>query len=147
MAGMYFPQTKTFPNGPVLIQSTDATSYNQILNSMGGWVYLVSKIYLNAQSLSQLLQGIFINQFDVNGNIAAFQQIIAIDPYQYQNSLKFRLSKDNVVLNGRASLSFTILPNETLQMILYTKALQSGSYMPPLDIYTDDIFKGYAKKI
>lgn len=147
MAGTYLPITTPLPNGAVSIQSADTTSYSQILNSMGSWVYLIKEVYIKSNNLSQLLQPLFFNQYDVNGTLNAFNQINAVDPYQYQNSLNFRLAKQNVILNGRTSIATVIEPNETVFLILRTLALENANYLPPSNFFTEDIFENYAKQI
>ena len=58
MAGIYSPSVTTYPDGVVTVASTDGTTYNQIITSMGSFIYGVSNMYINANDGSQLLQPI-----------------------------------------------------------------------------------------
>jgi hypothetical protein len=110
----YIPTVTTFVSGVVSVSSTDGTSYATILNSMGSYVYLVQNLYMKANSNAQILEGFAVEQYDVNGYIKSFNQKPAIDPYQYQKSLFFKLVKENIVLNGQTTFDMNILPNEVL---------------------------------
>lgn len=147
MSGIYTPITNNYSNGVVSVQSTDGTTYNEIINSMGSWVYLVDEMYMKTDTINQLLSPLYFNQYDVNGTLKSFNQINAVDPYQYQKSLVFDLVKENVILSGRTSLSATIGANETIFMILYTRVLQNADYLKPTNFFNDDFFKDYAEQV
>lgn len=148
MAGIYFPTTQTYPNGIVTVSSLDATSYNALINSMGSWVYQIKNIYLKANQLSQFTNPIFFSEYDVNGTRQSFFQITPVDPYQFQNALNFDLTKDDVVLNGRTTLSMTLEPNETLFLVIRTKALTNKLYLQGKDTFFNDfIFGNYAEEL
>jgi hypothetical protein len=136
----YLPTITTYTNGVVTVTSTDATPYSSILNSMGSFIYGVREMYLKANSNSQILQNYQFNRYDVNGMLQSYVDVPAIDPYQIQSSLFFKLSKSNVVLDGRTNLDFTILPNETLYIILYTTQLANRDLVPRTNIFNNDFF-------
>lgn len=148
MAGIYFATTQTFPNGVVTVSSLDATSYNSLINSMGSWVYKINTIYLKANQLTQFTNPILFNEYDVNGTRQSFFQIMPVDPYQFQTSLNFNLTMDDVVLNGRTTLSMTVNPNETLFLVVRTKALTNRMYLQGKDTFFNDfIFGNYAEEL
>lgn len=147
MAGIYSPTVTNYPNSVVTVRSTDSTTYNQIINSMGSFVYGVNKMYINANDGSQLLKPMAFTQYDVNGVIQQYSQIVTVDPYQYQNSSFFDLAKDNVVLNGRNSLTFDVLPSENISLIFYTEEIANRDYVNPTNFFNDDFFTDYAEEI
>jgi hypothetical protein len=140
----YIPTVTTYSGGVVSVISTDGTSYQSILNSMGSFVYGVDGIYLKANSNAQILEGFSIEQYDVNGYIKAFSQKPTIDPYQYQNSTFFKLSKENVILNGQTLFDMTILPNEVVFMNIYVEELTMRDYLSGNSAFDNDFFKNFS---
>jgi hypothetical protein len=148
MAGIYNPTIQTFPNGVVNVSSLDATSYNALTNSMGSWVYKIKTMYLKTNQLEQLSNPILFNEYDVNGTRQSFFQVMPADPYQFQTALNFDLVMNDVVLNGRTTLSFTINPNEVVFLVVRTEALTNKLYLQGKDTFFDDIiFRNYAKEL
>ena len=118
--GIYTPTISIIPDGVVSVISTDATRYSSIVNSQSGFSYKINKTYLNTTNVNQLFQPYQYNRYDVNGNIDAFTENVLIDPYQYISSMFFKPIKDNVILDGRTGMAFSILANQTIQMVIYT---------------------------
>ena len=133
--------TKTsYPNSVVSVTSTDSTSYPTLLNSMGSFVYGIRELYLKADDNSQILQSYKFNRYDVNGTLQSFYEVPLIDPYQYQSSIFAKIQKNDVYLDGRTNLNFSILPNETLYMILYTNQIANRDFVPATDFFNDEFF-------
>ena len=130
----------TFPLNVVSVISMDSTPYFMIQNSMGSFIYGITELYLKANANSQILQSYKFNRYDVNGTLKSFFEIPVIDPYQYQSSLFVNMQKDNVYLDGRTNLAFTILPNETLFLILYTNQIANRDFVPATDFFNDEFF-------
>ena len=134
------PTTTTYPDNVVSVISTDRTPYYMIQNSMGSFIYGLTEIYLKANNNSQILQSYKFNKYDVNGTLESFSEIPTIDPYQYQSSLFAKIQKDNVYLDGRTNLAFTLLPNETLFLILYTEQIANRDFVPATNFFNEDFF-------
>ena len=145
MAGIYSPSVTNFPEGVVSVVSTDNTSYSTVVQSMGSFNYGISSMYVSSNDSSQLMQPMTFVQYDSNGNIQKTNQIIPVDPYQYQSSSFFDLSKENIVLNGRTSLTFPVLSSENVSVVFYTKDVANKDFLPPTDFFKDDFFTGYAE--
>jgi hypothetical protein len=139
----YIPTVTTFVSGVVSVSSTDGTSYATILNSMGSYVYLVQNLYMKANSNAQILEGFAVEQYDVNGYIKSFNQKPAIDPYQYQKSLFFKLVKENIVLNGQTTFDMNILPNEVVYINVYTNELSLKDYLDGNSAFDIEFFKSF----
>jgi hypothetical protein len=117
---------------------------------MGSFYYGVGEIYLKANDNSQILQSYQFNRYDVNGTLESFVQIPAIDPYQFQSSIFVKMVRENVVLDGRTNLDFSLLPSETLYMILYTEQLANRDLVPRTNFFNNDffnIFNDYKEEI
>lgn len=147
MAGVYIPITTTYTNNVVEVVSTTRTTYEQIINSMGSYVYGIDSLYIKTNSSSQLLETLKFLQYDSNGTLKAFSQVTPVSPYQYQNSAIFELTKENVVLNGRVSLSTKILPNEEIFLNLYVDELKNSDTLPKNDFLDDSFFTDFLNEI
>ena len=141
--GTVLATTTTFNNGAISVVSTDGTPYESILSSMGSFVYGVDKVYLKANSNSQILNGFKVEQYDVNGYIKSFEQKPTIDPYQYQKSVFFKMTKENVVLNGQTTFDLNILPNEVIYMNIYVNQLALRDYLSGNSAFDNDFFKNF----
>ncbi len=139
MAGIYTPTTTFYPNGVYTISSNDATPYFVIQNSMGSFLYGIFYIYLQSNSPDQLLQGMNFRTYDVNGDVKSFINTTTIDPYQYQNSLFVKPISDDIVLNGRTSINFNLLPTETVNFVFYVNQT-ANSYLLKEPSFFDDYF-------
>ena len=139
MAGIYTPTTTFYPNGVFTISSNDATPYFVIQNSMGSFLYGIFYIYLQGTSPEQVLQPISFRTYDANGEIKSFINVTTIDPYQYQNSLFVKPISDDIVLNGRTSINFNLLPTETTNFVFYVNQT-SNSYLLKEPSFFDDYF-------
>ena len=137
---IYIPTITTFVNGVVTVASIDATPYSSIIQSMGSFVYGIREMYLKANSNNQILETYQFNRYDVNGTLESYVDVPTIDPYQFQSSLFLKLAKDNVILDGRTNLDFTLLPSETLYIILYTSQLANRDLIPRPNFFNNDFF-------
>jgi hypothetical protein len=141
--GTVVATTTTYTNGVISVLSTDGTSYESILNSMGSFVYGVDGIYMKANSNSQILNGFKVEQYDVNGYIKSFEQKPTVDPYQYQKSVFFKMAKDNVVLNGQTTFDINVLPSEVIYMNIYVTELALRDYLSGNSAFDNDFFKNF----
>jgi hypothetical protein len=137
---IFAPTITNYPNGVVTVASNDTTPYSSIVQSMGSFMYEISEMYLSANDNSQILQSYQFSTYDANGTLQSFVDVPTIDPYQFQSSLFFKLAKDNVVLNGRTSLDFDVLPSESLYIIMYTKQLANRDLVPSTNFFNIDFF-------
>jgi hypothetical protein len=148
MAGIYAPIITNYPNGVVSAISNTGTSYEQILNSMGSFVYGVNSMYIQANNVQQILQPLKFSQYDVNGTLQSYSQVVAVDPFQTQSSINFDLAKDNVVLQGRTTLDTQLLANEKLNTILYVDETSNKAILGGGDVFSqDDFYKDYSKEV
>lgn len=137
---IFIPTITTYVNGVVTVSSTDSVPYSSIINSMGSFIYGIRGMYLKANSNNQILQSYQFNRYDVNGTLESFVDVPTIDPYQFQSSLFLKLAKNDVVLDGRTNLDFTLLPSETLYIIIYTSQLANRDLVPRTNFLNNDFF-------
>lgn len=149
MPGNYKPNVEFFAEGIVSVRSVDNTSYQEIEQSLGSTIYACEKVYVKTQTREQLLQPIYFQKYDANGNKQAFSEIIVIDPNQKQNSLDIPLEKHNVVFDGQATPSVVILPLQTVNMYFFVKASSpSIDFLRENTMFTEqDFFKNFNDRI
>lgn len=145
--GIVVATITNYPNGAISVISADGTSYESILNSMGSFVYGVNEVYMKTNSNSQILKGFKVEQYDVNGYIKSFEQKPTIDPYQYQKSVFFKMTKENVVLNGQTTFDLSMLPNEVVFMSIYVNELTLRDYLSGNSAFDNDFFKNFTNVI
>ena len=149
MPGIYKPLIEFFPTGIVTITSVDNTTYDEIQASLGSVVYFLRTCYLKTQTREQLMQPIFFQKYDANGNKQKFSEIISIDPNQMQNSLNLELEKHKVVFDGQAFPTVNILPWQTVNLY-FSVEKSSGKidYLTEKTIFsTNDFFKKFSDQI
>ena len=100
--------------------TTPVVSYNQILASLGTFVYGGEFIYLYSNSLQQIGKPFGYSHFDANGNKINTYLPFTIDPYQFQNAKYYETNPDEVVLDGFSSLSFLFGAGNTLFFKIFT---------------------------
>jgi hypothetical protein len=95
------------------------TTYTQLKNSLGQFVYNVFTVYLFSTLLNQI-KGLFnYSKYDSSGNQNLQSILSVISPYQYQPSIYVDTSQKNLILDGRDFVRFNMLPNSNLQIKLY----------------------------
>lgn len=102
-----------------------AVTYQEFLNSLGQFVYWLEVYQMQCNSINQLQEELEYFIYNVDGTI--FRQTIVpnVDPFQYAVSLRNNVKDMGIILNGQSSIAFTILPNETIQLILCTKQVSN----------------------
>jgi hypothetical protein len=115
-----FGVTVTSNTTPAIrVTVTGNTTYAQLKNSLGQFVYNVYNVYLFSSLLNQI-KGLFnFSKYDSNGNQNLQSILSVISPYQYQSSIYIDTSKKNLILDGRDYVRFNMLPNSNLQIKLY----------------------------
>lgn len=139
----YIPTTTFFPNNVVTLVSADVTPYDSIIESMGSVAYGISEMYINASNINQILQPYRFNKKNPNGNIESYTFTPSIDPYQYQSVVKSKLKTDNVVLDGKTAFDFPMLPDEFMNVVLYTNKASVKSLVPETKFFSSDFFSLY----
>jgi len=154
MAGIYTPIINFYPNGVYTISSNDATPYFVIQNSMGSFLYGIYSMYIKSNTSEQLLQGLNFRTYDANGDIKSFINTNTIDPYQYQNSLFVKPISKNIVLNGRTSINFNLLPIENVNFTFFVNQISNSDFLKETGFLDDYFFKqqheylnGFVKEI
>ena len=103
---------------PMVSITSDNVTYQQILSSLGTFVYGVEFIYLAAETFSQISVPFNYLHFDSNGNQIQTYLSFDVDPYQKLPSKYYNTNSTEIVLDGFSALTFDLEPNS----VLYFKA-------------------------
>ena len=104
-------------------------NYNQIVASLTTFNYAAQFFYVASTSCDQVGQIYYYTDFDAFGNQVNHSLPFTIDPYQSQCAAYFYPEKEIVTFNGNSSLSFTMLPGQTLFLKIYTNTEFLGNLM------------------
>ena len=125
-------QSNTTP--AISVTMSGNTTYTQFKQSLGQYVYKVQRTYLYSSNLSQIQNVFQYMKYDSNGN-QNFQSIIsAISPYQNQSSIYLELQDKNLIIDGRDSVKFKMLPNTALQVKFYVYRISSGDGLDEMGV-------------
>lgn len=136
-----FSPTITTNTTPAIINTlTGNTTYTQFKNSLGQYVYLVDKVYLNTDTLAQIQGNFLYSKYDSGGNQNLQSVLSSIDPYQSQNSIYIETKDKNLVIDGRDYVRFKMQPNTNLQIKLYCERISNAD---TLDLNGMNNFKAF----
>lgn len=133
MAGTYAPTITTSPTPLIEGNSVSDTPYDEVVASLAANVYVCDNLQIQASSVPQLNQLIYVNEYDSNGNLQTHTITPDTDPYQYQTSLKVYFEDEGLILNGQTSLDVDLLGLSSTQLDF------DNSQFDPSD--TEDIIK------
>ena len=108
---------------------------------MGSYLYGITYIYLQSNTPEQLLKGLNFRTYDVNGDVRSFLNTTTIDPYQFQNSLFVKPIASDIVLNGRTSINFNLLPSENVNFVFYVNQMANSYLLKEPSLFDDYFFK------
>ena len=117
--------------------STPNITYNQLINSLGTFVYGSDFLYLSSTTYKQINQPFFYTHFDASGNQISTYLAFAIDPYQDQPSIYYETNPDEIIFDSFSSLTFTLYAQE----LVYFKMFDLIEYMgADLEKFGDNAF-------
>jgi hypothetical protein len=102
---------------------TGSTTYAQFKNSLGNFVYEVDQTYTYSPNINQIQGNYRYSKYDVNGNQNQQTILSTIDPYQSFNSLYTDTSDKDLILDGRDTIKFNLLPNTYLSVKLFSNRI------------------------
>jgi hypothetical protein len=104
-------------------------SYQELVNSLSQYNFLLRQIFLQALSFGQVMQPLSWMSYDSNGIKRYSPTIPAVDPYQYQPTILLDITPENVLLDGRSQLSFNLLASETVRFTVFAEKNYLSDYL------------------
>lgn len=114
------------------------TTYQQILASLGTYVYGANFIYLAATNYSEINQAVFYNHFNAFGESVSESLPFQTDPYQSQPTIYYQGDEETLVFDGFSSMKFNVQPNSTIFLKFYMTISYVGS---PLEKNSKNAFQ------
>lgn len=121
--------TITSLSTPAVSASSSGISYNELINSLGYYNFLVQEFFLQSLNISQLQQTFMFETYDSNGTQYIRPMANYVDPYQKQASLYVGAKQESVLINSRTSINFPLLSLESLSMQVFAKENYIGDYL------------------
>jgi hypothetical protein len=118
---------------PLANVSSPTVSYNQILQSLGTYIYGAEFIYLATNTYTQISQPFQYNHFDSNGNQITTYLPFTVDPYQNQPSIYFETNPDEIVLDGFSSLTFNLEPNNIVYFKTFVLVTSTSGFLDDIN--------------
>lgn len=137
------PVSPTIINAPAGLSVTcpfviGGVTYQQILQSLGTYVYGANFIYMAATNYSEINQAVFYNHFNAFGESVSESLPFQTDPYQSQPSIYYQGDEETLVFDGFSSMTFYVQPNSTIFLKFYMTISYVGS---PLEMSEKNAFK------
>jgi len=105
--------------------------YEDVRRSLGDYVYRTFMFYLASANFNQLAGVFLYTKYDANGTKTSSNLVPFISPYQPQKTLFFDVSSQPVIIDGRNSFQFTMLPLTTLKFKMFSKQDSVGQFVKP----------------
>lgn len=125
-----FPVTITVESTPPVEVFGTFIPYEDILNSLGSFYYLIERIFIEALigGVGQGNQPLQFNRYNANGLVGQVVISPAINPYGKQAVIMVDVSEYELVADSRLIMSFDILPLAAIRFTFYTKrgSIQEG---------------------
>jgi hypothetical protein len=137
-------QGGTFSLGNTLVQSLSPLPIDQMLNSLTGYTYMVTSLYLWSQEIDQLTTPYYYGSKQVNGDKYLIPFTPVIDPYQ-PNKIALQTQEiDTFVIDSEAVLAFDLFANSAIS--LEFEVVQMGSQELLKGALSGALQKEYAMK-
>ena len=140
---VHTPTSQVFANGVVTISSLDGTDYASILESLGSKQYIITDIYVQSNSVAQILEHLGFFKYDTNGNIEDKKVVPTVDPNQPQLSLNIDFKTKGYILDGKLYIDYAIQPNEQVNFYIGNITAGNSDYLPETDFFDNDFLKTY----
>lgn len=133
-----FPVTITVQNTPPIEAFGSNISYDELINSLGSYYYLLEKIFIETYTVSQANEPMSFSKFNVDGSKRFDVVSPNIDPYGRQTAVLTDVSEFNLVMDGQLDFSYIIFSMSWVRFTFFTKR---GYVSEGLDKYSISNFK------
>lgn len=95
------------------------STYQQLKNSLGDYVYKIERAYLYSPILQQIQGAFKYSKYDSDGKQNLQSVLSVISPYQTQSTIFIDTIDKNLIIDGRDYVRFEILPNSFILIRLF----------------------------
>lgn len=137
-------QGGTFSTNNTLVQSLSPLPIIETLNSLTGYTYMVTSLYLWSQEIEQLTTPYYYGSKQVNGDKYLIPFVPVVDPYQ-RNTVALQTQEiDTFIIDSEAVLAFNLFALSSIS--LEFEFIQMGSTELMKGALMGTLQKEYAKQ-
>lgn len=124
-----FPTITINSNAVGVTTNSSSLTYEQLISSLLWMAYDVKKLYITASSFDQVSEQLTIRKLTQAGQTVIDNFPIFIDPEQFLPAVYLDVSNKELIIDNLTTLSFTLLPNASVQFDFYVEAVSFNSLL------------------
>jgi len=125
---------------PIDVSTGTQLTYEQITTSITTNNYNTNFFYAQSVNCNQVGQVFTYNDSDIAGNSTVNALPFTLDPYQKQCAVYYYPPENLVTFNGTNSLNFTMLPDTTLNLKVFSSSTSPSQILDEITGYKDNTF-------
>jgi len=125
---------------PIDVNTGTQLTYQQVTESITTNNYSTNFFYAQSASCNQIGQVFTYNDSDIAGNGTVTALPFTIDPYQRQCSVYYYPPENLISFNGTSSLNFTMLPDTTLNLKVFSSSTSASQILDEISGYKNNTF-------
>jgi len=125
---------------PIDVSTGTQLTYEQITTSISTNNYNTNFFYAQSVNCNQVGQVFTYNDSDIAGNGTVNALPFTLDPYQRQCAVYYYPPENLVNFNGTSSLNFTMLPDTTLNLKIFSSSTSPSQILNEITGYKDNTF-------
>ena len=125
---------------PIDVSTGTQLTYEQITTSITTNNYNTNFFYAQSVNCNQVGQVFTYYDSDIAGNSTVNALPFTLDPYQKQCAVYYYPPENLVTFNGTNSLNFTMLPDTTLNLKVFSSSTSPSQILDEITGYKDNTF-------
>lgn len=125
---------------PIDVTTGTQLTYSEITQSISTNNYNTNFFYAQSVNCNQVGQVFTYNDGDIAGNLTITALPFTIDPYQRQCAVYYYPPENLVSFNGTSSINFTMLPDTTLNLKVFSSSASPSQILDEITGYKDNAF-------
>lgn len=125
---------------PIDVSTGTQLTYEQITTSISTNNYSTNFFYAQSVNCNQVGQVFTYNDSDIAGNGTVTALPFTLDPYQKQCAVYYYPPENLVSFNGTSSVNFTMLPDTTLNLKVFSSSTSPSQILDEITGYKDNAF-------
>jgi len=125
---------------PIDVSTGTQLTYEQITSSISTNNYSTNFFYAQSVNCNQVGQVFTYNDSDIQGNGTVTALPFTLDPYQSQCAVYYYPPENLVSFNGTSSVNFTMLPDTTLNLKVFSSSTSPSQILDEITGYKDNAF-------
>jgi hypothetical protein len=132
---------------PVSVEAVGNLTYNSVQESISTNNYMANFIFAQSSNCNQVGQVFTYNEQDIAGNQTITALPFTIDPYQSQCAVYYYPPENSILFSGESSLNFTMLPQSTLGLKLFSSTANSSLIQDEISGFKNNTFVEVEKNL